>query len=71
MPDMANDDQRWLVYDLFTKFGLYDVDQMCADAMRILKLDYLGDLRNLTASEADELIGELRRALAAKQVSSD
>lgn len=71
MPDMATDDQRWQVFELFSKFGAYDVDQMCADAARILKLDGLTDLRNLTRPEADELITELRRALATKRVASD
>ncbi len=64
------EDQR---FTIFTLFGMLnsssDVEQIRADAARILKLDYLADLRNLTSVQADELIGELRRALAAKRVS--
>jgi hypothetical protein len=68
----ATNDQRWTIYDLFCQFGIKDVSQMRADAARILKLDDgLTDMRNLTRADADELIGELRRAIAAQRVSND
>jgi hypothetical protein len=64
-PDLASDDQRWTVFQLFTRFGISDVHQMCADAARILKLESgLTDLRELTSEDATELISELRRAAA-------
>ena len=66
---MATDDQRWQIADLFAHFGVKEMDQVRADAARILKLDYLPDLREMTAKDADELLGELRRALAAEQVT--
>ncbi len=69
MPDRATDDQRWTVFDLFGQLGYKDVEQMRADAMRICKLDYLPDLRELGKIDADYLISELRRALAARRVS--
>ncbi len=69
--DLATADQRWTISDLFARFGIIEMDQVRADAARILKLDYLADLRNLTGGQADELIGELRRALAQKAVSDD
>ncbi len=68
MPDLATDDQRWAIFELFGQFGIKG-EQMRADAARILKLDYLTDLRELTRDQADELIGELRRALAGRKVS--
>lgn len=67
-PGMATAKQRWDISDLFTEFGIIEMEQVRADAARILKLDYLPDLRELTQEDADELIGELRRALAAKRV---
>ena len=69
--DLATGAQRWQIADLFAKFGVTDMGQARADAARILKLDYLGDLRELTAADADELIGELRAALAVKRVSGE
>ncbi len=69
MPDLATDEQRWTVFDLFKRFGVREVAQVRADAARILKLDYLADLRDLTRDQADELIAELRRALAGREVS--
>ncbi len=69
MPDLATDEQRWTVFDLFKRFGVREVAQVRADAARILKLDYLADLRDLTRDQADELIAELRRALAERTVS--
>ena len=71
MPDLASDDQRWTVYDLFSQLGCTDIEQVRADARRILKLDYLADLRDLTSIDADYLISELRRSLAHKRVSDD
>ena len=71
MADLSTDDQRWTIYDLFTHFGIKDTAQMRVDAARILKLDYLPDMRELTSADADELIGELRRALAVKQVADE
>ena len=71
MPDLATDDQRWTIANLFGQFGYNDMEQMRADAMRILKLDYLPDLRELGKIDADYLIAELRRALAASRVSDD
>ena len=69
--DLATDAQRWQIADLFAKFNITDMDQLRADAARILKLDHLADLRELTADDADELIGELRAALALKRVSGE
>ena len=69
MPDLSTDDQRWEIVQLFDHFGIKNVEQVRADAARILRLDYLPDLRELTSKDADELIGELRRALAAERVS--
>ncbi len=69
MPDLASDDQRWVICDLFGKLGCSDIEQIRADAMRILKLDYLPDLRELNTIDADYLISELRRTLAARRVS--
>jgi bacterioferritin (cytochrome b1) len=70
MPEpMATDDQRWQITDLFAHFGIKEMEQVRADAARILKLDYLPDLREMTAADADDLLGELRRALAAEAVS--
>lgn len=71
MTDRATDDQRWTVFDLFGQLGYKDMEQMRADARRILKLDYLADLRDLNGIDADYLISELRRALAQKRVSDD
>ena len=53
--DRATDFQRWHMAVLLAKFG-HDVD--------------MGQvLPELTAEDADELIGELRAALAVKRVS--
>ena len=71
MPDLAADDQRFTIFQLFGHFGIKDIWQMSANAARILKLDYLADLRDLTSADADELIGELRRALAQEQVAGE
>jgi hypothetical protein len=59
-PDLATDDQRWAIYDLFAHFGIKDMHQVRADAARILRLESgLTDLRNLTRADADELIGRV------------
>ena len=71
MSDPATAEQRGLIFDLFSQFGYRDMEQMRADARRILKLDYLPDLRELGKIDADYLIAELRRALAASRVSDD
>ena len=55
--DRATDAQRWQIADLFAEFGCVDMGQIRAD------------LRELTAEDADTLIGELRGALAVKRVS--
>jgi bacterioferritin (cytochrome b1) len=68
---LATDEQRWQIFDLFGHFGIKEVAQVRADAARILKLDYLPDLREITSADADELIAELRRALAAERVGND
>jgi hypothetical protein len=70
-PDLATGDQRWTVYELFTHFAVKDIDQICADAARILGLDGLTDLRELTRDGADKLIAELRRAAARERVSDE
>lgn len=70
-PGLATEDQRWQVADLFARFGVTDMEQVRTDAARILKLERLVDLREMTAKDADELIGELRRALSAKRVSGE
>ena len=70
-PPLADDDQRWAIAELFAHFGIKDPAQIRADAARILKLDYLPDLRELTAADADELITELRRALAQERTGGD
>jgi hypothetical protein len=70
-PELATDEQCWQIFNLFCHFGINDVDQQCADAARILKLEYLPDLREITAADADELIAELRRALAAERVGNE
>jgi len=62
MADLATDQQRWDIIGLFGLFGVKDLEQVKADAARILKLDMLTDLRELTYQDADELIRELRRA---------
>jgi hypothetical protein len=70
MPELATEDQRWQIHDLFAHFGILSMDQVRADASRILKLESpLTDLRELTREDADELIAELRRAVAAERVS--
>jgi DNA polymerase/3'-5' exonuclease PolX len=69
MPDLSTDDQRREIVQLFDHFGVRDVEQVRADAARILKIEYLPGLRELAAADADELIGELRRALAQERVS--
>ncbi len=71
MADRASDDQRWTIFDLATQLGYNDMEQIRADARRILKLDYLPDLRELGSIDADYLISEFRRALAQKRVSDD
>jgi hypothetical protein len=68
-PARATDAQRWEISELFAGFGVTNMEQVRADARRILKLDYLLDLRELTAEDAAELIGELRRAVSEKRVS--
>ena len=70
-PALASGDQRWTIAELFAHFGIKDPAQIRADAARILKLDYLPDLRELTAADADELIAELRRALAQERTGGD
>jgi hypothetical protein len=70
-PDLCDEDQRWIIFELFTHFGVKNMDQLRADAARILKLDGITDLRELTRADADELIAELRRAVAAERVSDD
>jgi hypothetical protein len=70
-PEPSTDSQRYAIWRLFEEFGTKDVGQMRADAARILKLDHLTDLRELTRPDADELIGELRRALAGQRVSDE
>jgi hypothetical protein len=69
---LATRDQRWTIYELFLHFGIRDIDQMCADAARILKLDGLAltDLRDLTYDDAIDLITELREAAARERVAS-
>jgi hypothetical protein len=72
IPESSTDEQRWTIFELFGQFGIKDVSQMRADAARILQLDDgLADMRSLTRPDADELIGELRRALAKQRVSND
>jgi hypothetical protein len=71
MPEPSTVDQRWLICELFEHFGIKELDQVRADAARILKLDYLADLRELTKADADDLISELRRARAEERVSDD
>jgi hypothetical protein len=71
MPDLADDDQRWAIFRLFESFGIKDTEQMRADAARILKLDYLPDLRELSRKDADDLVAELRRARAQEQVPGE
>jgi hypothetical protein len=66
---LADDAQRWEIAELFAGFGVTDMRQVRADAARILKIDYLPDLRELTGAQADELISELHRAAAARRVS--
>ncbi len=69
MPDLATDDQRFTIFNLFGSLNSSsDVEQIRTYAARILKLDYLPDLRELTKDQADKLIGELRRALADRAV---
>jgi len=70
-PELATDQQRWTLFELFGHFGIKDPEQIRADAQRILKVDYLPDLREMTRADADDLIAELRRALAAERVSDD
>ena len=69
MPELATDNQRWAIMTLFEHFGVKELDQIRADAARILKLDSLTDLRELTKVDADELISELRRAMSRERVS--
>ena len=71
MPDLATAEQRGQVFDLFTELGCKGIEQMRADAMVILGLEYLPDLRELTQIDADYLIAKLRRDLAAKRVNND
>jgi hypothetical protein len=70
-PALATDNQRWAIFTLFEHFGVKEVGQMRTDAARILKLDYLPDLRELTQVQADELISELRRAMSRERVSDE
>jgi hypothetical protein len=50
----------------------WDIHQVRADAARILRLESgLTDLCELTRADADELIGELRRAVAQERVSDE
>lgn len=69
MRELADDDQRWEIFELFGQFGVQEPEQIRADIMRILKLDYLADLRELTRAQADDLIGRLRLEVARKAVS--
>ena len=71
MPDLATDNQRWAILTLFEHFGVKDLAQIRSDAARILKLDSLPDLRELTQADADELISELRRAMTRERVSDE
>jgi len=71
MADLATEHQRWTIFYLFEHFGIYELEQMKATAAQILKLDYLPDLRELTADDAQELIAELRRAQATRSVNRD
>lgn len=71
MPDLATDQQRWDIFELFGHFGIREMAQIRADAARILKLEYLADLRSLTREDAEDLIAELRRALAQERVSDE
>jgi len=72
LPELATDDQRYTIYELFGQFGIKDVSQMRADAARILKLDDgLTDMRNLTRSDADDLIAELRRVISGQRVGNE
>ena len=71
MPELATDNQRWAIFTLFEHFGVKDTEQVRADAARILKLDYLPDLRELTQADADELISELRRAMSRERVGDE
>jgi hypothetical protein len=71
-PDLSDEDQRWAIFELFAHFGITNMDQLRADASRILKLDSpLTDLRELSREDADELIAELRRAVAVERVSDE
>jgi len=63
MPDPATDGRRYAIFELFSHFGITDPEQMRAEAARILVLDYLPDLRELSNGDADDLVYELRRAL--------
>ena len=71
MPELSTDNQRWAILTLFEHFGVKELDQIRADAARILKLDSLTDLRELTQADADELISELRRAMSRERVSGE
>ena len=68
---MSSDEQRWEIVQLFAHFGVNQVEQVRADAARILKLDALADLRELASDDAEELIAELRRAIAQERVARD
>jgi hypothetical protein len=70
-PDLATSDQRWQIAELFAHFGIREMEQIRLDAARILKIDYLGDLRELSQDDAAELISELRRARAQERVSDE
>lgn len=65
----ATGEQRWQITELFAHFGIIEVEQVRAIARQILKLDYLPDLREMTAEDAARLISELSKALAAERVS--
>lgn len=70
-PELATDDQRWKIFELFGHFGIREMEQIRAAARSILKLEYLADLRSLSRADADGLIAELNRALADERVSDD
>ena len=77
MAEMSTDEQRWEIFELYSHFTPSSVmassvmAQLRADAARILRIDYLPDLRSLTHAQADELLAELRRALAQERVSDE
>ena len=66
--DLASDEQRWTIFNLFGRFGISEVEEIRVNAQQMLKLEYLPDLREMSAADAAELISELRRALAVRLV---